>query len=352
MFKQRLKSMSKTKLMACFTVACAAFVATPPSLAATPTLATTGPTGVRAFDTGFAVRNNAALTQTLALPPIGAPWILRPGHSLLRAQLDWTNEYVTQQAGHESLLEDGETQRYALSLHHGFAGGPWGGFELGISLPLVVNNGGVMDGIIHNYHNVLNLPDGGRGQAPHGLVRYRYMRDGSQRLAMTSSGTNLGDMTLSAGVQAKPGLALRAEVKLPTGTANYLTGGNWGGALWLDYDPFTGMATPWFGFISLGGSYNATSDVLPKLQRHAILLGGLGLGFHFTQKFALLAQFYAHSPLYKHTAISALHKMGLQGTFGARYAFSPHFAVEAGFQEDLVTDSSPDFGVHLALVVR
>ncbi len=305
-----------------------------------------------AFDTGFGVRNEAAVTQGIDLPRIGSAHVLTPGESQLRAQLDWSNEYVFQAGGSETYMADGETQRYVLDLRHGFAGGPWGGFELGVTVPLVVNNGGVMDGIIHNYHELFGFPDGGRGSRAHRQVEYRYTRAGVTGLGMTSSGFNVGDITLDAGVQAKPGLALRTEVKLPSGTANYLTGGNWGGALWLDYDPFVDVISRWYGFMSLGGSWNATSDVLPGLQRHAVLLGGAGLGFHITPAFSLLVQGYAHSPLYKKTAISALRKAGLQGTFGGRYAFSRHLAVEAGFEEDLVTNSSPDFGVHLGLVMR
>ncbi|HEU0195801.1 MAG TPA: DUF3187 family protein [Nevskiaceae bacterium] len=309
------------------------------------------------FDTGFAVRNDSALSQVFALPPIGAPHVLAPGDGQFRADLDWTNEFVDQAAGSETLIEDGETQRYTLSLRRGFAGGPWGGYELGVSLPVIALNGGVLDGIIQNYHKLFGFPNGGRNLRPHDQVLYQYTRSGDTGLDtgldMDSSHTGLGDMTLSAGVQARPGLALRAELKLPTGASRYLEGGNLGGAVWLDFDPFEYLPpSRWFGFLSLGGSYNQTSAVLPELQRHAILLGGLGAGFHVTQKFALLAQFYAHSPLWKHTEISALRKMGLQGAFGGRYAFSRHLAFEAGFQEDLVTDSSPDFSIHLGAIVR
>lgn len=308
--------------------------------------------GLSAFDTGFAVRNEAAIAQGIDLPRIGSPYVLAPGQGQFRAQLDWSNEYVSQAGGSESYMADGETQRYVLDLRRGFAGGPWDGFELGLTVPLVVNNGGVMDGIIHNYHELFGFPDGGRGSRAHRQVEYRYVRAGTTGLEMTSSGFNVGDITLGAGVQAKPGLALRAELKLPSGTANYLAGGNWGGAVWLDYDPFVDVSSRWYGFMSLGGSYNATSDVLPDLQRHAVLLGGVGLGFHITPAFSLLAQGYAHSPLYRKTAISALRRVGVQGTFGGRYAFSRRLAVEAGFTEDLVTNSSPDFGLHVGLVMR
>ncbi len=308
--------------------------------------------GLDAFDSGFPVHNEAALAQSFALPPLGTPRVLAPGQTQYRATLDWTNEFVIDRSGAESLIEDGETQRYTLDLRHGFDGGNTGNFELGLTLPVGVNNGGVLDGIIQNYHRVFGFPNGGRNTAPHDRLLYQYTRNGQTVLNVDHSGTSVGDISLNAGWQVKPDLALRAMLKLPSGDHDHLNGGNMGGALWLDFDPRINPDSDWFGFISLGGSYNATSDVLPQYQRHAVLLGGGGLGYHLTDAFSLQAQFYAHSPLYKDTAESALRKMGLQGTFGGRYAFSPHLAFEAGFQEDLITDSSPDFSIHLGVVLR
>ena len=308
--------------------------------------------GLEAFDSGFPVQNEAALAQSFALPPLGTPRVLAPGHSQYRATLDWINEFVVDNTGTESLTEDGETQRYRLDLRHGFETGGYGNFELGLTLPVVVNNGGVLDGIIGNYHKVFGFPNGGRPYAPHDRLLYQYTRNGNALLNVDRSGTGVGDLALSAGWQVKPDLALRAMLKLPTGDSAHLTGGNTGGAVWLDFDPRINPDSDWFGFLSLGGSYNATSDVLPQYQRHAILLGGGGIGYHITDGFSLQAQAYVHSPLYKHTAEPSLHRMGLQGAFGGRYAFSPHVAVEAGFQEDLITTSSPDFSIHLGIVLR
>jgi len=303
------------------------------------------------FDSGFPVQNEAALAQSFALPPLGAPQVLAPGQTQLRATLDWTNEFVVDSRGGESLSEDGETQRYALDLRRGF-GSSAGRFELGLTLPVLVMNGGVLDGIIQNYHHAFGFPNGGRQYAPKDRVLYRYTRNGQTLLNVDRSGFTIGDVALNGGWQVKPDLALRAMLKLPTGSSQHLSGGNTGGALWLDFDPRINPDSNWYGFMSLGGSYNATSNVLPQYQRHAVLLGGFGLGYHLTPAFALQAQFYGHSPLYKHTAEPALHRVGLQGAFGGRYIVSPHAALEAGFQEDLVTDSAPDFSIHLGLVLR
>lgn len=308
--------------------------------------------GLDAFDSGFPVHNEAALAQSFALPPLGTPQVLAPGQTQYRATLDWTNEFVVDNTGAESLTEDGETQRYAINLRRGFDSGGYGNFELGLTLPVVVNNGGVLDGIIQNYHDVFGFPNGGRQFAPKDRLLYRYTRNGETLLNVDRSGFSLGNIDLSAGWQVKPDLALRALLMLPTGDSDHLSGGNTGVALWLDFDPRIDPDSNWYGFISLGGSYNATSDVLPQFQRHAVLLGGGGIGYHLTGAFSLQAQFYAHSPLYKNTSESALRRMGLQGAFGGRYAFSQYFAFEAGFQEDLITNSSPDFSIHLGLVLR
>ncbi|MDE2148523.1 MAG: DUF3187 family protein [Gammaproteobacteria bacterium] len=301
------------------------------------------------FDAGFAVFNEAALTQGFALPEIGSARVLAPGQWQQRLALDWTNEFVTESAADgETLIEDGETQRYGLGLRRGLAGG----FELGLELPVYLTGGGVLDGPIQSWHDFFGLPNGGRQFAPDNRILYRYQAAGRTRLNVDSSHAGIGDVRLTGGWQAAPQLALRALVKLPTGQTSHLTGGNAGGALWLDYEPMLNPRSRWYSFLSAGGSYSGGDQPLGDQARRWAALAGAGLGYHVVAGLALQAQLYYHSPLYRHSRLDALHRSGLQLAVGGRYTFSAHAAFEAGFQEDPVTNSSPDFSIHLALVLR
>ena len=62
----------------------------------------------------FPVDNQAALARAFALPALGQAGVLDRGQQRWRASLDWTNEFVVDQTADASVLEDGETQRYAL----------------------------------------------------------------------------------------------------------------------------------------------------------------------------------------------------------------------------------------------
>ncbi len=312
--------------------------------------------GSAGADALLPVTNQSALARSFALPELGSATLLAPGANEFRASLDWTNEFATDvnpkglpkgAIPDESVTLDGETQRYAWNWRHGLDHG----FEIGLQLPFFVTNGGVLDGIIHNYHDALGFQDGGRGNAPHDRLLYNYTKNGQTLLNIDNSATEFGDVQLQGGWQALPNLALHAMVKLPTGHSDHLTGGNLGSALWADYDPFSG-SQHWLGFVSAGGSANNTGSVLAEQQHRLVGFGGAGVGYRVTQPFALIAQFYAHTKLYGDSGLKPLRRGGLQGAFGGRYDINPHLAMNAGFQEDLITESSPDISFHLSFVAH
>jgi hypothetical protein len=56
---------------------------------------------------------------------------------------------------------------------------------------------------------------------------------------------------------------------------------------------------------------------------------------------------YVHSKLYRDGDVPPLQRDALQLTLGGRYTVSPRNSIGFGFQEDLVTESSPDVSFHL-----
>lgn len=294
----------------------------------------------------FDTNNQGALAQGFALPVIGHGHVLAEGDSASRFSLDLTSEYTTDTAGTETITLDGETAR----LTGRYRAGLGGGWEWGAELSAVHVGGGFMDSFIEGWHDFFGLPNGGRELVPQDRYQYRYEKDGAVRLDRTEEGWALGDVRVSGGWAASENLALRAELKLPTGDEDKLTGGNLGGALWADWALPFDIDSRWSGFASAGLSLNQKGDVLEDQQETLVPFGGAGAFLRATQKVELGAQLYAHGPLYKDSALDQLDRAGLQLVFGGRW-IEKIWALDIAFQEDLITKSSPDFSVHVGLTL-
>lgn len=290
----------------------------------------------------FSTSNQGVIARSFALPAIGAPRLLAPGQGEARATLDWTNEFHAFTGPRDQLLLDGETQRWALAWRRGLAPG----FEAGIELPVLHQGGGVLDGFIEDWHEVFGLPNGGREAAPQDRFRRRYVRDGRTWFDRADGGTALGDLRLSGAWQARESVALRALVQLPTGDDAELAAGNAGGALWLDA-ALDGDGR-WQSHASAGLSLAADAGLAPG-QRRWVPFGGAGTAFAWSEDLAFAAQVYAHGGLYDGALPDAFSRAGVQLAFGGSYRCAPGARVDLALQEDLVTRSSPDFSIHLAL---
>lgn len=296
-----------------------------------------------ALATPFTTFNQAALSQGFALPAVGEATVLDVGASRSLWTLDLTSEYHEDQAGTESLTLDGETARLAWRYMQGADGWEWG-FEL----PVVHVGGGFMDSFIEGWHDFFGLPNGGRELAPQDRYQYRYERDGSVVLDRTEEGWALGDVRLSAGWALSDSLALRGELKLPTGDEDKLTGGVLGGAVWGDWALPFDEASDWSGFLSLGLSARQKGDVLEDQQNTLIPFGGAGLFWRAISQLELGAQYVMHGALYDDTEIDALKKAGGQLVFGGRW-LGDGWSLDLAVQEDIITNSSPDFSIHVGL---
>lgn len=296
---------------------------------------------------GFAVRNESTLSRTATLPTLGESRVLDAGQYATRFSLDWSNEYVARANARETLTVDAETQRLTLGFRRGIAEG----VELTLDVPLLFSGGGVLDGVIEGWHDAFGLPNGGRQRVPQDRYRVQYVVDGQTRIDETRGGDGFGDVEAGVGFRLRDDFALRALVKLPSGRGSRLQGGNAGGALWFDYDPFA-AGSRWFGSVSGGASYSGQSEVIGAQQRQFVALGGVALGYRLLRPLSLLVQFNVHSALHKDSALSALDRAGGQLAFGGRVHLAPTLDLDLGVQEDVLTTSSPDFSIHAGLRFR
>ncbi len=291
----------------------------------------------------LATFNQSALARSFALPTLGAPQVLGGADWRSAFRVDLTSEYHSSESGSEAILLDGEAASFTFAFRQGLGRG----FEWGAELPVLVLGGGFMDSGIENWHDWFGLPNGGRQDAPRDRYRYTYVRNGETLLDVSDAGAFLGDLRLNGGWQATPSLALRAQIKLPTGDEDSLAGGNLGGALWADWALPFAETSRWSGYVSAGASQNQESDVLGALQNRFVGFGGLGISWQMFDAMALTTQLYAHSQLYDDSDLQPLERAGLQLTVATRWNLTDELLFDFGFQEDLITYSSPDFSLYL-----
>jgi hypothetical protein len=292
------------------------------------------------------LRNEATLARAFDLPALGAPQILPAGAHSASVSWDLANEYLGHDTPGESLVVDGESQLLRLRWRQGLGSG----LEWGLELPWVFRSGGVLDGPIESWHRFWGLPNGGREQAPQNRYRLEYRSDGQTLLDLQQGGNGIGDLHVSAGWQLAPRWALRANLQLPTGDADTLEGGAWGAAGWLEAAlPFP-TGSRWSGYVSAGGSGHEPQGPLASMQQHLVGLLGGGLGLRFTDRWQLLGQLYAHTALYEGSSLAPFGE-ALQAGLGLRYTLHSGARIDLGFQEDPITQSSPDFALHLSLAL-
>lgn len=302
----------------------------------------------------FATRNLAPLARLYGLPAAAPAVLMLPGQRELIVQLDIANNFTRRSQGAETICLDGETYELTLALR---GGRRWRGrhAEWGVALPLVAHSGGFLDDVIDDWHETLGFRDGGRSRTATDMLVYSYVRDGTELLRVDRSATGLGDLRLAAGLglveTPARAVALRAELKLPTGNSDRLFGS--GGAdlaLWLvaAHD----FHVRWRADVALGGAVLSRGEVLPGLQRPAVAFGNLGLSFRCIDDLWLRAQLDGHTALYDDSALPQLNRNALQLVLGWQWQPSERVEFGAAMTEDLVDFVSPDFALHFQVRAR
>lgn len=292
--------------------------------------------------------NTAALARAFALPELGQPRILSGARQESRVLLEVTNEFVADgDCADECVLLDGETARLLLSYRRGLGGG----WDFTADVPLLAQGGGFLDGWIEDWHDAFGLPDGGRPGQPRGQYRYRHAQAGVDRMDITEPYSGFGDITAGIGYALGADAVVRSMIKLPSGDGRRLGGGTAGAALWLE----TALPLPagFAGFAAAGTSASARGEALPDMQKRQAYFGGVGMSapLPFTTSVRLLAQLYAHSALYRDSALPVFARAALPLTLGLQLKTGDRARLDLGFQEDLAVYASPDFTVYLALTL-
>ena len=305
----------------------------------------------------FYTFNQSPLIQIYGLPAAESATLQPVGKALGLLSLDIASSSYDWDTAQERLIFDGESERMTLAVRYGVARG----MELGVDVPVVAYSGGIFDGFIEEWHRFFGLPQGNRIDTKEDRLLFQYDKDGQERLRMDNSTVRIGDVRVSGGWQlyqdgsANPkALALRASLKLPTGSSSRLTGsGSTDLALWLsgssDYPLAWGHATV---FGAMGGMAMTDGDVLKDQRENLVGFGSLGAGWSPMEKFALKVELSSHTPFYKESDMKPLTSPAVVLLFGGTYAFSPATALDIALAEDLNVNASPDVALHLGLSHR
>jgi len=292
-----------------------------------------------------------ALARGFALPPVlGRPDVLAAGALQQRVYLNDTNEFVDRANNTESIIVDGEATQLSYGLRYGITD-RW---EAGAFVPLLLQGGGILDGLIEGWHRFWGLPNENRADAPQNRYLYQYTRNGQQLLDVNQGSLTFGDIRLDSGYRLADHLAARAMLQLPSGDASHLSGnGAFGGALWLDGGlPLKGAYLDRLTLYgSLGYSYTGTGQVLSQQQKNGLPFGGAGLGYRITRNWDARVQVYFHAAPYRDSELAALDHIAAPLTVSTSYRVASKTAITLGFQEKANIYASPDFGLFLGVVI-
>ena len=258
------------------------------------------------------------------------------------------NNYSVDDNALEAVNFDVETQRFAL---RGAMGLGWGvDFEL--ELPWLRHDGGELDKFIEKWHDLFNLPDGNRDDAPRDQVDVRYTGPGAA-FSLQDDVNGWGDLNLALTKQLwssdSAAISARLGAKLGTGDEDDLLGsGSEDYYLSINFsgDHRTDAPFRWHG--QLGYMRAGDADILGDIQEEDLWFGGLSMEWRTWQKVHLKLQVDAHREL----ADSSLTQMGdasVQLTAGGSWLFAPGWEAEFSFSEDIAVDTAPDFVLQFGL---
>lgn len=305
--------------------------------------------------TPFRTANQSPLVMIHPLPTESSSRIAPKGRLTAALTFDLANSYVKSTASGESLLLDGESTRTALHLRYGISDT----VEIGAEIPWITYGGGVFDSFIIGWHDTFGMPQGGRNTAQKNQLSYSYTKNGTQKLLMNSSGSGVGDIVLSGGLNLyedrtpalHDSIALRTTVKLPSGDSTYLHGsGAFGGTVSLNAasNHFTEYGTLGL-YGSVGGMLSEKGDVLKDQQEQVVAFGTVGLGWGAASWLSFKAQLNANSRLYKGSSLAEISRPACMLVFGGALTFPGDYVLDIGVTEDVSVGTAPDVALHLGL---
>lgn len=300
----------------------------------------------------FSSRNLNPFVQIFGLPAVEGAKLTPEGRTEARLVFDVASNFTSDVAPGEHIEIKGETYRSVLAIRYGLRKD----LEVGIDLPHVYHGRDSLNNFIVDYHDTLGLPQGGRDTAPNDDLAYMYTDNGTNLVSVAGSASGIGDVLLSAAMPLwKDGgdsrrLALRAALKVPTGSASDLLGsGSTDFSLRLSgEDRQTFAAARITGFGTMGALLLTEGEVIPDRQRHVVGFGTVGLGWQPLSRLALKLQLDGHTPFYD-SELAQLGHFTTQLLMGGTIGLTDNLLLDIAVSEDISVDASPDVTFNFSL---
>ncbi len=298
------------------------------------------------------VANQNPFVQIFGLPK-AEPGTITPSGKLDVGFLYFvSNNSISADAGNESIIWDGETAQYNLKLRYGVSDR----LELGMDIPYIDHSGGYLDSLIRNFHDLFGITNERQEGFDKNQIHYQLRENGTTTFEMTDRARGFGDIRFSAAIpligrseQKQRFLALRPQIKLPTGDADELLGsGGTDVSMGLSYSDFQTLSSLNMVLTSHAGVlYMGNTKVLRDKQKHFAGYGGISLAWLVMKSLEFKIQMDLHSALYN----SDLKQLGssLQLLGGGTAHLPGKVLLDLGMSQQLLTDSTPDVGFYLML---
>ena len=295
--------------------------------------------------------NQLPFKQVFGLPSLDNSPLTEGGSWRLNLIGNVANSYEITTGMQEKLTNDLETLRGSLIASYGLRSN----WQLSVEVPYVSHDGGFLDDLIYKWHDVFGMPQNGRTKENSDQLDVFYLSDVYFELPGPVSG--MGDIRLNI-ANSRPWnnrtLVFNAEVKLPTGDFDKLTGSgaaDFSAGITLN-DPFTLEKYRITLFGGMAGVFLGGMDgELASIQKSFVLAGRAGIGWQATEFIQLKMQLDAHSAIYD-SELKALGDPSFQLVMGGSLIFSDDVYLDISVAEDLYTSTAADVAFQLGLVLN
>jgi hypothetical protein len=221
--------------------------------------------------------------------------------------------------------------------------------ELGIRVPIINFNGGVMDSFLQDFHKTFNLPDYNRSERPRNVFAYEVRKDGQLMIRGASGGAGLGDIRLSAKKRVLTGdlaVSVAAGLELPTGNARK---GYGNGSVDADLAVMADirLSDRFMAYVNAGIVFPGDVRAEQTIRLKESFYAGGGLEYLVTPNLGLLGQAIFQTSPYPKTGIGNIDRAGVLGVLGCRYTKDKD-SLEFSLTEDLNTAGANDFTLNLS----
>lgn len=300
-------------------------------------------TGSTALTQPLHVVNNSPVTALYGLPGHREAGTLAAGQWAGDLQGTISNHFVDAGRRGESLFFDGETMRLDLRLRYAVTDR----IELQLDLPWLRHEGGRLDNLIEEWHNVFGLPNGDRGSVPEDQLQFRYADVAGRQRVLGRATSGMGEPSVAVSYQAwsESGKALSVHLgaKVAGGDRRqWLSSGATDvfiGFRFTDESSFAEQGFAWHaqaGWLRLG-----QSSLLPVEPESGAWYLSASLDWAVNEDWKLVVQTDSHGGLYD-SELRPLGKPTLQLSLGTHWRMSKNWRLQLGFSEDLAVDTSPD----------